>query len=65
MKTHKFKDIEHYFGVVIKDRHTIIDKWPTRLKKQSGDKGSQEEFKMLLASGRTGTERYVEWRKRG
>lgn len=63
MQKHKFKDIEQLFGVVIKDPHTIIDKWPLRLKKRPAEKGAKEEFMLLLASAHTGTERYVEWRK--
>lgn len=63
MRTHSFREIERAFGVAVKSRHSIVDKWPARLKKAFGAAGSQAEFKAVLASGATGTERYVEWKK--
>lgn len=62
-KAHKFNQIERNFGVAVKQRNTIIDKWPARLKLRPGQQGATEEFKGLLASGSTGSERYVEWKK--
>lgn len=63
MKKNKFKDIEQHFGVVAKEGHTIIDKWPLRLKKRPTEEGAKEEFRLLLASAHTGAERYVEWKR--
>ena len=57
-----FMKIEELFGVTMKEPHTIIDKWPMRLKLRPGQAGAQEEFDVLLSSGHTGTERYVAWR---
>lgn len=65
MNTHEFKGIERYVGVVMKERHTIIDKWPMRLKKTADEEGGMEEFRALLASGGSGTERYMEWKRTG
>lgn len=50
-------------GVVVKERHTIIEEWPWRLKKRPGEPGAQEEFDIFIAAGPHGTERYMEWRK--
>ena len=49
-------------GMVMKDKNTVISKWPYRLKKRLGENGAQEEFDALLASGLSGTECYVEWK---
>jgi len=50
----------------MKDEHTIIEKWPFRLKLQPGQHGGQEEFDRMLRGGVSGKERYAEWtRSRG
>jgi hypothetical protein len=56
-----------YIGgeVGIKDSHTIIDKWPLRLKLEHGQPGAQEEFELLQQSEHEGVERYVEWKRIG
>ncbi|KAK2803070.1 hypothetical protein FQN50_007151 [Emmonsiellopsis sp. PD_5] len=51
-----FGDIEALLGLGIKLNHTIVPKWPMRLKKQP----TQREFDMLLGLRREGCERYVE-----
>ncbi|RYP70851.1 hypothetical protein DL771_005226 [Monosporascus sp. 5C6A] len=38
----------------MKDPHRIIEKWPTRLKKQPEAEGARKEFKTLLASSFSG-----------
>jgi hypothetical protein len=45
-------------GLEMKSKNTIIDPWPWRLKSNA----MQKEFDLLLASGLTGSERYVEWK---
>lgn len=45
----------------MKDHHTIVEKWPLRLKLEPGQPGAEEELKVSLASGHTHVERYVEW----
>ncbi len=46
-------------GMMMKEENTIVPKWPLRLKKNA----TQAEFSRLHASGRTGWERYVEWKR--
>ncbi len=47
----------------MKDKHTVIEKWPFRLKLWPGQLGAQEEFDRLLGGGISGRERYVEWKR--
>jgi hypothetical protein len=48
---------------VVKENHTIIDKWPFALKLQPGLPGAQEEFDRCMSGGASGMERYVEWKR--
>ncbi|KAF5679612.1 monoterpene epsilon-lactone hydrolase [Fusarium heterosporum] len=50
-------------GAVMKEEHTIVEKWPYRLKLVPGEPGSQEEFELLMRGGVSGKERYVEWER--
>lgn len=59
----KFKQISADLNVEMKKVHTVVEKWPTRLKLQLGEEGAKEEFRALLGSTFTGTERHVEWRR--
>lgn len=58
-----FGVIERVFGVAMKVKHTIVEKWPLRLKLRPGQQGAQEEFEMLRSSDHSGIERYVEWKR--
>ncbi|TLS25104.1 hypothetical protein PpBr36_06923 [Pyricularia pennisetigena] len=49
--------------VEIKEHHTIIEKWPYRLKLGPGQPGAQQEFDLALASGLSTKERYMEWKR--
>ncbi|KAJ5272980.1 hypothetical protein N7478_008105 [Penicillium angulare] len=51
------------FNVEMKKKQTIMDKSPYRLKLRPGQPGAQDEFERQLASGLTGKERYLEWRR--
>jgi hypothetical protein len=67
-----FKDWDRYFdeyvkemriheaagmcGLKIKEKHTLVHPWPYRVRSTS----TQQEFDVLLASGTTGWERYME-----
>ena len=51
--------------VAMKDKYTVIEKWPFRLKLQPGQAGAQEEFDRLLGGGVSGKECYLEWRRNG
>ncbi|PYH42140.1 uncharacterized protein BP01DRAFT_405627 [Aspergillus saccharolyticus JOP 1030-1] len=50
-------------GIKIKERHTVVEKWPYRLKLRPGEPDAQMEFDRFLRQGLSGKERYVEWRK--
>lgn len=54
-----FREISRKSKLIMKEENTIIGKWPMRLKKDA----TQTEFKLLHASGHTGSERYVEWKR--
>ena len=58
-----FKKISADLSVEMKNNNTVVEKWLTQLKLQLGQKGAEEEFRLLLGSGFTNIERYVEWRK--
>lgn len=47
----------------MKDRHTIVKKWPTRPKRTPGQHGFEKEIAMFLATDPSNTERYVEWKR--
>jgi hypothetical protein len=52
-----FDSIGKTIGLQVRDKNTIVEKWPLRLKRGA----SKENFNILLASGHIGGERYVEW----
>lgn len=56
-----FKNIAKKTAMCTKEKNSIIDKWPYRLKEKPGTEAAQREFDILQASGLTGCERYVEW----
>jgi hypothetical protein len=60
MTAFEFHQVAKNVGAIIKEEHTIVEKWPFRLKLQSGQPGAQEEFGRLMSSGVSGTECYVE-----
>lgn len=45
-------------GLEMSSKNTIVQPWPMRI----GQTATQREFDVLLASGHTGSERYVEWK---
>lgn len=58
MKEVRFDMVAWTARAVMKAKHTVVGKWPLRLK----DGAPKEEFNLLLASGHMGCERYVEWK---
>ncbi|KAJ0336226.1 hypothetical protein KNSL1_013354 [Colletotrichum chrysophilum] len=50
-------------GAAMKGSHTVIEKWPFRLKLRPGQTGAQEEFDRLLGGRVSSKERYVEWKR--
>ncbi|KAL2022832.1 hypothetical protein VTK56DRAFT_4363 [Thermocarpiscus australiensis] len=63
VKDFKFSEAAQFVGATMKEKHTVIEKWPFRLKLRPGQPGAQEEFNRLLAGGVSGKERYVEWKR--
>ncbi len=63
MKDFPLSEAAQLIGAVMKEKHTVIEKWPFRLKLQPGQSGAQEEFDRLLRGGVSGKERYVEWKR--
>lgn len=61
MDISSFGSISQAVGLTMKKRHTIVEEWPLRLKLLHGQKGAKEEFIIVISSGHTGAERYVEW----
>jgi hypothetical protein len=64
MQDESFIEIGQDLGMIIKHPHTIIEKWPMKIKLRPEEAGSKEEFEILLASPHSGAERYVEWKNR-
>jgi hypothetical protein len=50
-------------GVVAKEKHTVVEKWPFRLRLGPKQKGAKEEFDMMMRGGPSGKERYMEWKR--
>ncbi len=48
-------------GMDMCEANTVVEAWPTRMKKQHGEEGAQEEFDLILQSTSKGKERVVEW----
>ena len=48
-------------GLKPKMENTVVEPWPTRLHKEDGEPGSQEELDRLLESGSVKKHRFVEW----
>jgi hypothetical protein len=65
MKTGHFRKIEKLLETTMKESHTIVDKWPMRLKLRPDQAGAKEEFNLRLGSAHLGCERYVEWKRAG
>ncbi|OJJ76995.1 hypothetical protein ASPBRDRAFT_49989 [Aspergillus brasiliensis CBS 101740] len=60
---HKMREIARLMGIVMKGTHTVVEKWPFRLKLRPDQPVTQAEFDRCLVTGLTGMERYIEWRK--
>lgn len=51
MRDFGFTEAAQFLGAAIKDNHTVVEKWPFRLKLRPGQPGAQEEFDRVLAGG--------------
>ncbi|KAF9877002.1 hypothetical protein CkaCkLH20_05268 [Colletotrichum karsti] len=58
-----FSEAGQAVGAVMKKGHTVIEKWPFRLKLQPGQPGAQKEFDQLLSGGLSTKECYLEWKR--
>jgi hypothetical protein len=63
MKEKEFAELARVAGVAIKGKHTVIEKWPYRLKLKYGQPGAQREFERALRGASRSKERYVEWKR--
>ncbi|CEI66053.1 hypothetical protein FVEN_g4536 [Fusarium venenatum] len=61
--TFMFSEFPRYIGVAMKEKQTIVEKWPYRLKLEPEQKGSKEAFDLLMRGGTSGKELYLEWRR--
>ncbi|PGH28167.1 hypothetical protein AJ80_00057 [Polytolypa hystricis UAMH7299] len=55
----RLREAGECLGLGMKSHHTIVEKWPMRLKKNP----SQREFDLLFWTNHVGSERYVEWHR--
>lgn len=51
-------------GMLIRHSHSIVEKYPVRLKKPANERGAIEGFSYLLAAYQCGLEVYTEWQQR-
>lgn len=63
MKDFEFQTAGQVFDAMMKEKHTIIEKWPYRLKLRPGQPGAQDEFDRCMRQSVSGKERYVEWKR--
>ncbi|OTA53809.1 hypothetical protein K449DRAFT_339298 [Hypoxylon sp. EC38] len=63
IELHSFTSVGISTGLQMKDKNTIIKPWPLKVPGGKPTKKVQEYFALLLASGHTGQERYVEWKR--
>ncbi|KAK7937625.1 uncharacterized protein PG986_014493 [Apiospora aurea] len=63
VKEHNLDKLAALLGAGMKSRHTIVDKWPYRLKLHPGQPGAQAEFDSLMAGGVSSKECYTEWER--
>ncbi|KAF4990604.1 hypothetical protein FGRMN_8363 [Fusarium graminum] len=60
-KLFRFSDFPDYMGAAMKEKHTIVEEWPYRLKLDVKQNGAKEEFELMMRGGASGKERYMEW----
>jgi hypothetical protein len=65
MKDEEFDRLTQHSGMVMKKQHTIVERWPTRLKLTPGQHGADTELDVALRVESSYTERYVEWKRAG
>lgn len=63
MENHNFAEAAESVGATMKKDHTIVEKWPFKVKLRPGQPGAQEEFERLLRDRCLGQECFVEWKR--
>jgi hypothetical protein len=58
-----FSEFPRYIGVAMKEKNTIVERWPFRLKLNPEQKGAKEEFDLMMRGGASGKEMYIEWKR--
>jgi hypothetical protein len=58
-----FSEFPRYIGVAMKEKNTIVERWPFRLKLNPEQKGAKEEFDLMMRGGASGKELYIEWKR--
>lgn len=61
LKSSQLIDYAKLVGLKVKSKHTIVEPWPCQITAQT----TKKEFDVLLASGLTGHERYMEFERSG
>lgn len=61
MQKINFADAADATDMAVVETNTVVEAWPTRLKKRAGEEGAQRAFELALRSDTTGCERFVEW----
>ncbi|KAL5091758.1 hypothetical protein Trisim1_002572 [Trichoderma cf. simile WF8] len=59
----RLPDIKRILKMIVKEKHTVIEKWPFRPKLRHGQPGAMEEFVRLNNEVVFAKDRYVEWRR--
>ncbi|PYH34770.1 DUF4470 domain-containing protein [Aspergillus neoniger CBS 115656] len=60
LANHKLHDVPKLIGMAMKESHTIVEKWPFRLKLRPDQAGAQAEFDRCITRGVTWREFYLE-----
>ena len=61
LRNYRLAEMGTRVGVMMKQRHTIIAKYPYKLKLTPGQPGAQEEFDRALCQDLSGKAMYLEW----
>lgn len=61
MSDRDFEGAAQAAAAKMKDKNTLVEEWPFRVKRAPGETGAEEEFRMVFASRHSGVQRYVEW----
>ncbi|PYI28678.1 hypothetical protein BP00DRAFT_480748 [Aspergillus indologenus CBS 114.80] len=63
LKTFAVMDVASRVGAMIKEPHSIVAKWPYRMRLRPDQEGALQELELCLREIRSSRERYVEWKR--